>query len=433
MKSKKHIDDLFKEGISGFSAVPSERVWQNIEGAYFSGMKNGRKWFIYSTAAIILLLAGLSGWYFITDSDIPATGFTEADHTENTSVIPKESESEQRLQLPVETQETEIIPEDRENKSEVFATDREQMDVAESKQESITYTALVQSEEEDFHISEKNSDAKQESIYTDIAPISGLNISFENYSKPEMIDPEKITGMQAYLEKQKKSHFYTGLSATPAMVYYPSTKDQFTWSADLSLGITFNRFYLETGIGYQEMKEEGIYTIEFRSKDSIGFYNEVQSFEVNPDSPNEITYNTEKVTVYDSINHYTHSTPTFRYNYVNIPLNFGYKVYDKKKFSVSVETGFIVSWMTGKEIPEPAFNNPEYTVIQAINETPERVDMNFRWQAAVRLDYKIAGAMSVSVKPVFSKYLNSIYDTDKGFPDVKPYSMGMQIGLFYGF
>jgi hypothetical protein len=46
---------------------------------------------------------------------------------------------------------------------------------------------------------------------------------------------------------------------------------------------------------------------------------------------------------------------------------------------------------------------------------------------------KIMKAMSVSVKPVFNKYINSIYDTQKGYPNVKPYSMGIQFGVYYGF
>ena len=215
--------------------------------------------------------------------------------------------------------------------------------------------------------------------------------------------------MIEFLEKQKNSHFYTGISGMAGMMYYPSTKDQFTWSAELAFGLTAKRFYFETGVGYQEMKEEGVYTIEFKSYDSIGYYNEVKSFEVNPVNPDEIIYKTEEVTVYDSITHYSHANPTLKYSYLNIPLLVGYKVYQQKKLTLGVEAGLMFSFLLDKEDPGVQFNYPEYTHVRTINETPERVDFNYRLLVALRLDYRFARSMSFAVKPVFNTYLNSVY------------------------
>ena len=248
-----------------------------------------------------------------------------------------------------------------------------------------------------------------------------------------MIDPEKVQGMEAYLEKQRKSHFFTGISGSAAMMYYPATTDQFTWSADLSLGLTAGRFYFETGIGYQDVREKGSYTIEFRSYDSVGYYNSVQSFEVNPLNPDEILYKTEEVTVFDSITHFSPASPTYSYTYLNIPLSLGYKVLQKDRLTVGVETGIRFSWLMNSNHDVVAFSYPESTHVRTYDQTPGRVNMNLSWQIAGRLDYRILRSMSVSVKPVFTKYLNSIYDTRSGYRNTKPYSMGIQVGIYYGF
>ena len=435
MSQKKNIDDLFRESISGYSAQPSDQVWQNIQNKYPVG--SSRRWMIYALAALLLLLGGSAGWMYFSNSSgeaietntivsiepiISETDNGETDISEGElSIVDEESD----LTESTESHEMGLVSEAKERSANQIAINEDPTtDVSE------TEMIIIHDQFSDDVYSENQN---YPSIYRDIAFMSPLGLQFENDTDLSIADPEEVKGLELFLKKKKNSHFYTGLSGMAGMMYYPSTKDQFTWSADLAFGLTAKRLYFETGIGYQEMKEQGIYSIEFRSYDSIGYYNEVQSFEVNPLNPDEIIYKTEEVSVYDSITHYTHATPTLKYSYINIPLMVGYKVYQQNKFTVGVETGVLFSIMIGKDDPNVAFDYPEYTHIKTINETPERVETNFRWQIAVRLDYRFARSMSFAIKPVFSKYLNSVYDTSKGYPDVKPYSMGLQFGLYYGF
>ncbi len=437
MSQKKNIDDLFRESISGYSAQPSGQVWQNIQDKYPAGSGNSRRWIIYSLAALLLLLGGIAGWMYYSNSsaEVIETNSIIAIEPNNSEIENGETDISEG-ELSIVNEESDVIENTESNEVEV---------VSEVKEPSPNQIAINEesktddSEPEIVIIQDQYSDEATvenegvHSIYKDIAFMNTLGLQFEYQMDLSIKDPDEIKGLELFIEKKKKSHFYTGLSGMAGMMYYPSTKDQFTWSADLAFGLTAKRLYFETGIGYQEIKEQGIYSIEFRSYDSIGYYNEVQSFEVNPLNPDEIVYKTEEVSVYDSITHYTHATPTLKYSYINIPLMVGYKVYQQNKFTVGVETGVLFSIMIGKDDPNVAFDYPEYTHIKTINETPERVETNFRWQIAVRLDYRFARSMSFAIKPVFNKYLNSVYDTNKGYPDVKPYSMGLQFGLYYGF
>lgn len=434
MSQKRNIDEYFKEGLTGYKIQPSSEVWQNIEKSFWKPIWFYNRWILIGIAAMLLLLIGFAGWYFSEPeiSNDPVESFQkEANGYKNTTTpidVIEKAESTGKLEI-FDKNETPVNQVDKKDgtKNETFEFLSTKVDENGEQiilpKRSIAETVEVTSNSEDF----------SGSIFSDIGYMQGLSISIENEINDVVLDSVRENLMAEYRKKLKRSHFYTGLYFTPAMMYYPSVKDQFVWTAGLDFGMTFKKFYVETSIAYQKIKEQGIYTIDFRTFDSVGYYNQVESFEVNPSNSNEILYNTKEVTVYDSIDHYTHVVPVFTYDYINIPLNFGYKVFRKDAFTVAVETGVTFTKMVDKQIPVVDFSKPEYNVVQIKNETPERVDFNFRWQLAVRLDMNIVKAMSVSVKPVFTKYINSIYDTQSGYPNVKPYSMGIQLGVYYGF
>jgi hypothetical protein len=245
---------------------------------------------------------------------------------------------------------------------------------------------------------------------------------------------EKPISVEEYIRQRKKLHTYTGIGVKPAMVYYPNTADQFTYSAGACFGMVFNKFYVETGIAYQEMKERGVYKFNYRSNDSIGFYNKVVSFEVDPSNPDNITFKTSKTTVYDSIDHYNVQSPLFKYSYLNVPLKVGYRLWERKKLTLGIETGVILSKLISSDIPEPIFSlSGENTLISIEDKTPVRVDLNLQLAVALRFNYRFTKAISISAQPEFTKYLNSIYDSKNGAPNIKPYTMGVRFGVCYDF
>lgn len=427
MKKYNNIDDLFREGVSGFRPAPSETLLKDIEASRIAAKRTSRKAvYIWTLVALILLIAGVSGWFFFgnqSDEDlvIKEQMVEEVSRPEPVEEAPQQQtvtiEEHKNIALTTtEPPQQEFMKDEAvfENKAPM-QTKADQVDEKESN--IISHNELLIIAEESTNLEK----LRYRSIY-EIAQM-----------EPEPIDPRSVTGMEKYLEKRRNVHIYTGVGATAAMVYYPSTTDQFSWSADIALGIKVHDFYFESGVGYQEMQERGIYQIDFKSRDSIGYYNEVISFEINPQNPDEIAYKTRQTTVYDSVGHYVHTTPLFRYSYLNIPLKTGYRFYQKERFSISAETGIIFSRMLSKEVPEIKLNNPDYQLIAITSQTPERVDINFQWQLSLRMDYHFAKTMSVAVQPVFTKYINSIYDTKAGYPNVKPYTMGVRFGIYFDF
>jgi len=435
MKAKKNIDDLFKTGLGGFRAEPSGQVWEKIETDFFKGSVY-KRWY-YAAALLLLLLTAGGIWYFTFDNGTQQENVVETKLHNNTpfekEAVPQSGTkitSEKGTRVPETQNETFNVPNE--------GTDNNTLAAEKRSAEQIITTNVM---ENNPATAENNPEEPGESLKDTYVLPPSLNMLFlekrsvniATFPDVYQFDQDKIPGMQKYMEKQRRTHFYTGASFMAGMSYYQSTQDQFTWAAGLSFGITAGKFYFETGVDYQYMKERGIYSIQLRSYDSVGYYNKVTSFEVNPVNPNQIIYNTHKVTVYDSVHHYTLTTPLFKYQYINVPVLAGFRFYQKEKFSASVETGVILSMMVSKEIPEESYYDPEYTVVRIINNTPERVDWNLLFQLGIRLNYRIHKSLSLSAEPVFTKYLNSVYDTEKGYSNTKPYNMGLKIGIYYGF
>jgi hypothetical protein len=426
MKEYKNIDEVFRNGLDGMKVEPSRAVWSNIEAGFFQTGAFVWKW--YHISALLLLLAATGGflYYYFGMPDKSASQVVTEDQdrgnqqgdAEQTSVISIQDESPVEELPPNQVTESSGKPDLTVSLPTASATEENQ-----TSDEDVVFSESI------FVVTESQEG------YSRFEDFDGMDKrTIPMAETPNVsIDPVDVPGMEEYLKKKGHTRFYTGAVGHAGMMYYPSTKDQFTWSADLAFGLKVGKFYIETGIGYEFMQERGVYLIELQSYDSIGYYNRVNSFEVNPFKPDEILYNTSQVAVFDSVSRYTHTTPLFKYHYVQIPLTFGYRFVEQDRLTISVNTGIIYNHLTRSEVPSADYTNPDYTIIGINDVTPERVDWNLRWQVALRLNYRVAKSLSLAAEPVFTKHLNSIYNTDLGYPNVKPYTMGVRIGVYYGF
>lgn len=441
MKEYKNIDELFKEGISGFSPSPSDKVWAGIEKATIGSVATKNTYFSnWAIAAIVLLFVGATAIMYFTfsgDNNISSKINNQniVVETPNSNINKNQNISKQNKDLNNETKEFS-------NDVKLISSKEVKITIDEISEKIIIDNFIKSTDEVNFAengvlestVFASNNIKETESLLDanyDIQNMNSRSIYEIAYLDNNMIDRQ--INIEEYLKKRKKFHSYTALAIKAAMAYYPNTQDQFTYSAEANYGLVLNKFYIETGIGFQHMKERGIYKYTYKSKDSIGFYNRVVSFDFNPFNPDDITYKTSKTTVYDSIVHINEEAPLFNYTYLNIPLKLGYRIWEKDKLSLGLETGLIFSKMLSKEIPTAVFNNTESSLLKIDDDTPQRVDLNMQMLLAIRFNYKFSKAISISLQPEFTKYLNSIYDTKIGDPNIKPYTMGLKFGIYYDF
>lgn len=426
MKKYNSIDDFFKEGVADYQVMPSDKVWKNIESEYFKVNNAGkRNAMIWALASLLLITGSIITWTMLTNN------------TEQSSLASHNGEemvAAKSIDMAETKMETNTINEESPNITDNIGQAVETNDFTvdeETGNESIDLynnqpklnNDLLASIKPGLSLIGTNqmNTLKHRSIY-----------SVESSAPGSMIERHEPKIIVDYLKKRKNLHFYTGASTSIAMVYYPTTTDQPTWTADLVYGLKLKRCYMETGIGFQKMKERGNFQIGYRTNDSIGYYNKVTSFELNPENPNEITFKTTTTTVYDSIDHHLLQSPLYYYDYIVFPVKFGYKFHQKEQFSVSAEAGIIYSFLTKTYVPEVQFNDPESQLIGITNNTPERAEHNFRVHVALRFNYNVTKTVSLSAQPEFTKFLNSIYKPSYN-TTARPYTMGIRFGVCFDF
>lgn len=434
MKEYNNIDDFFREGVNDFRVTPSKKVWDNIESAHFKSNSNSRRNYILLALISLLLISGsIITWTMFNNNTNHnnINPVTVTDNEENTNLPINKDKAEDEINS---NQQTEILTDNNEFyniiENESKGSYEHSADDKIIEEQIYSFTNIPKSND-NISVNVETS-AFIPSTFSLFGMDSRNTSTIENSYDHSLINNyEKIT-IDNYLKKRKNLHFYTGASISIAMAYYSSSTDQATWTADLLYGLNLKRYYIETGIGFQKMKEQGNYQIEYKTNDSIGYYNKVVSFELNPQNPNEIIYKTSTTTVYDSIEHHQLQSPLYYYDYLVIPVKFGYKFFQKTQFSISAEAGLIYSYLLHTYTPEVYYDDPDSQLIGITNNTPERVEHNFRIHIALRLNYNITKSISLSAQPEFTSFINSIYKPSYNTIS-RPYTMGIRFGICFDF
>ncbi len=434
MKEYKNIDNVFKESASGFKPKPSGKVWSGIINEVEKDIVVDKSFNYRRLAALVLLLllTGSAIWYFIGGDKSSSKDRIIADKeiiTKDKPIVNKqvdENLTTNQLIEDVDNTDDNIVNNvDVKNKNSVETT------LITDKTEKTDRRVLFENTNNQSDINNEIEDNQITNNVTNINFIKSSSIYDIATADYSLLD--KKIDLQEYMLKRKNLHTYSAISAKAALMYYPNTTDQFTYTVDAEFGIVIKDFYIQSGIGYQKVKERGIYNYYYKTNDSIGYYNKVLSFEINPLNPDEITYKTAKTTVYDSIEHIKTHSPLFYYDYLNVPIKIGYRIKTFDKLNISIESGVIFSKLISSKTPTTNFYIPESTLLNIEDKTPLRTNFNYQWVLALKMNYKILNSVSISVAPEYTKYLNSIYKPSIGVSSTKPYSMGIRFGIYYDF
>lgn len=435
MKEYKNIDHVFKESASGFKPSPSDKVWSGIINEVGKGAAVEKSFNYRRLAAIVLLLlaTGSAIWYYIGVDKSPSKDNLIVNNEVNSNNKPT-------IITPIDDETTDQLIENENNKGNNIVNNVDLQ--KKNSEENNLITDNIDKTDRSVLFEDENNQTDVNNIYKveDNKPTNNdYNI---NFIKPSSIYDianadysllgNKID-VDEYMLKRQNLHTYSAISAKAALMYYPNTTDQFTYTVDAEFGIIINDFYIQSGVGYQKVKERGIYNYYYKTNDSIGYYNKVLSFEINPLNPDEITYKTAKTTVYDSLEHIKTQSPLFYYDYLNVPIKIGYRIKTFKKLNISVESGLIFSKLLSSKTPTTNFYIPESTLLNTEDKTPARTNFNYQWVLGLKMNYKILNSVSISVEPEFTKYLNSIYKPAIDVSSTKPYSMGIRFGIYYDF
>lgn len=226
--------------------------------------------------------------------------------------------------------------------------------------------------------------------------------------------------------------FSASLGITPELAFYSEPVEYTKMNFWLNGKVTYNisRFSISTGLGLGYVYDDGQYKAKYISRDSIGFYNQVTSYVIGMN--NEIIYQTQAVTIYDSLQHFGDSRTSNRYAYLQVPLLLGYRFFETGKVSFTFQAGPAVSVLLGSRAPEPDIEYSNARIISVDDETPSRIQTNWQVWANLYFEMRMSKKVSLFLEPSFKYYLKPMA-TRENVEFKAPWTIGLGIGLQFNF
>jgi hypothetical protein len=228
---------------------------------------------------------------------------------------------------------------------------------------------------------------------------------------------------------------YAGIHYTPEVLFNMpekvtmTKKNSFIQGGQLSINYDIRNITFQSGLNFSMYNNKASNEINYVSRDSIGSYLDVVSYNViQGDSGQQIIYQTQVQNIYDSVNHSEYDLSKNSYSYFQIPFMLGYKGY-VRKFSFTVRAGLGFGVLVYKKETPYAFSMDDATLISIVNTTPTLTKTNTQFLFNVGIGYQLSDNITIAVEPSFKYYLNPLYENSTEHP----YSIGLRTGLYFKF
>jgi hypothetical protein len=473
-ENKVKLDDVFKDLFEDFEVSPSEEVWHNVN-ANIPDYKPNAGFFKWSAAVFSsLLIVGVI--LFINDVSPQKEEIVLATNQKQE----KNSAFEKEFHINSETKESE----NNINLSKEFLPITEKQTIQQQEKSTTANTESSLAVTELSEVEERSSFVEKKEILTedyssDLAPKESVILTFaeeidqtnehsvnlshsmeNNSQNQELLPAEKKLSSErlalftmpsiapspieisqdGLLAKQEnkvlKDYVFTpnwtvGLHFAYENIRYEmaTSPKNMNFSHNYTLSVAYNErdFFVESGLMYSKVDDNGDYYVHYTSYDFLGAYQQVDSFTVVQDS---IVYHTSDIHVYDSIEHVSYSKTKHLYHYLTIPINIGYK-WHLKQMDVGLKAGFAYQFQLKEQAPDVVSNYADVELIEVMNLTPKRFQSNVYYSAAAFVHYNMTERLKLNIEPTLRFYSRSFY---KNYFDTRnPYSFSLRIGVIYDF
>jgi len=212
-----------------------------------------------------------------------------------------------------------------------------------------------------------------------------------------------------------------------------------SYSFDLAVNYKYHNYSIQTGLGLDYSEDNWDYLIKYKRNEYLGSYECVDSIWFSPyfdTITNSIVmlpnYITSTESVYDSINHSLSKQSKNHYYYLHVPLVLGYKFYEAKKLSMSINGGAMLSILIVKNEPTIGYYDEGIRVTSIDDMKLTRIKTNWQLLLGLNIEYQLVNKLSIAIEPSLKYYVKSIYNTNN-INSKNPYSLGLGVGLIYNF
>ena len=297
----RQLDDVFRQGLENLKPEPSKDLWKGI---------NRRLWwdeishFTFTNLSKVFLIGGIAGMMTLITAlmvvVVPQTNgsdentlstFSEPGSADNNLVIPVSSISNQNniplISRAYEGQNEKVIPTENLPGATILPTEETNKELLADRFSSsgpnyLSNTSLPSTGKID---NERNQD-----YLSFMEPINNENLLVISTDIPQsLVTPTMIQNIVKG-NLPIPQFFSVDMGVTPEVTFNSnsSSRSEMNFSGDIGFQYHFGKFSIRSGIGISYISDDGIYRVDYKSKDSVGFYNMVVSFAVNQQDPSQI-------------------------------------------------------------------------------------------------------------------------------------------------
>ena len=439
----RQIDDLFRQGLGNLSPEPSKDLWKGI---------NRKLWwdevshFTFTNLSKALLIGGIAGVMFlITALMVVVVPQTQSSDMNSASFLPEQGSVNSNLMIPVSSISSHtnaiVITGNNNRQTRKFIPTENILttNILHSQDSDNELSADKRTSSEPFYSSNalqpsslKADPEPDQGILSSMQTISFLTLFDDNFNDTlRLVTPKIILNIpKGNPPVRQFFSFDMGISPEVSLNGNSSSRSEMNFAGNLGINYHIGKFSIRSGIGLSYISDDGIYRVDYKSKDSVGYYNMVISCAVNQNDPTKIIYHTQRMVVYDSIKHIADDRTRNRYTYMQVPLLAGFRILETNTLGFTVYAGPMVSILIGKKEAEPVIDYPNSRIIRIDNSTPMRVTTNWQLWVGLRLDYKINKEFSLFAEPYYKYYFKPVAEYNEGSAQ-NPYSIGLGIGIEY--
>jgi len=426
----KHIDDLLRDSLEGYSKPVSPGLWRKIS---FGLLLRSRR--VYLSIVVLVLATGALYLLQSQHEELPAEEiFLETpQEVSGTSSLITQTQVEENFDQQTTVSEIQNATDEIADQDILSTNDP----VMQSPAMQVSLTLPVEKSSEE---TEQAKPSNHFNLYPGLEQRMGVAMSVQSerniYLQGNQFKyyPESIVLRKNFIDRKHQTDYgFTKsrallLQITPELIFSGDDRNEITeaMNIDLSYVLEGKDGFLQIGAGIGISKDDGIFNVNYSQYDSIGYYEQVNSFFLNP-STGQPEFSTTTEGVFDTIAYGFQETTRNLYYYFRIPLTAGLKVYDFKKIALYAEIGGTYSLLFKKHEPGIKYTNDQATQLEIIDNTPSRVQSNVQLSLGAGLKYRLSNKFDLRLDGMYNYYWNAIIE--RQYKQKSPFSVSLKVGI----
>lgn len=199
----------------------------------------------------------------------------------------------------------------------------------------------------------------------------------------------------------------------------------------IQLQLDYKKWDFSLGLGLKAEKTPSMFLSNYQSYDSVGFYYNIDHYDVVPGYPDSIIIYYTLESLYDSVSHQSEAHgPEQKRKWFFIPLSIGYQLYSSDKYELYAHLFGQYGWQYYTEKANLELKVAENSSMVEI--TPEVKANYMQLGIGFENNFNIRPHWWIFAEPRINYYINTPYIINNSSGN-GPFSFGLKVGIKYKF